>query len=231
MIFSGHQPNFLPYMGFFYKMFQSDVFVLDDDVQYSSKGLHNKNYIYSNGQKTEIIVPVKHEFGDRINDVRILYNNNWKRKMLRSFQCSYSKAPYFGEVYDMLHYHIMEDYEFLCSLNYNLIMDIAERLGIEACVKIASEDLPTDLKKNERNVFQCKKLHCNIYYSGIGGKEYNDERLFEENGIKILYSDYLPTPYRQHGAKGRPFLANLSIVDYLFNKGFEIPEEWKKLRL
>ena len=32
MILTSHQPNFLPYMGVFYKAFKSDVLVLSDDV-------------------------------------------------------------------------------------------------------------------------------------------------------------------------------------------------------
>ena len=52
-VFSGHQPNFIPYMGFFYKIFQSDVFVLDDDVQYSRSGLHNANFLNVNQTGTK----------------------------------------------------------------------------------------------------------------------------------------------------------------------------------
>lgn len=229
MIFSGHQPNFLPYMGVFYKMFQSDIFVLDDDVQYSNKGLHNKNYIYSNGQKREIIVPVRQNMGDLINEVRIVKESNWQKKMERSLVYSYGKAPYFEEVYPVIQMHIDAGYEYLNDLNRELILDIAYRMGLKCKIIIASKDVPTDLKKNERNIYQCKKLGCNVYYSGVGGKGYNDEKMYRENHIKIVYSDYKPVVYRQYGSKGRPFIENLSVADYLFNNGFKIPEEWAKM--
>ncbi len=231
MIFSGHQPNFLPYMGVFYKMFQSDVFVLDDDVQYSNKGLHNKNFIMANGQKTEIVVPVKKEFGDRIRDVMIFYETNWQRKMLKSLQCSYAKAPHFEEVYPVIEWHIMNDYAFLYDMNKALLLEIAEKMGLKCRIVVASEDAPTAMKKNERNVYQCKYFGCNVYYSGVGGKDYNDEEMYAKEGIKVVYSDYQPTEYRQYGGKGRPFIPNLSVADYLFNNGFKIPEEWTKLAL
>ena len=75
VVFSGHQPNFLPYMGFFYKIFKSDIFVLDDDVQYTSSGCshkdgitvrHNSNVIRVGDEAKKITVPVKQELGDRI---------------------------------------------------------------------------------------------------------------------------------------------------------------------
>lgn len=71
---------------------------------------------------------------------------------------------------------------------------------------------------------QSIKSGCNTYYSGTGGKAYNDEQMYSNAGIKIIYSDYKPLHYKQ---QGHEFIENLSVIDYLFNCGFEIPEEWK----
>ena len=92
VVFSGHQPNFLPYMGFFYKMFRSDVFVLDDDVQYSSKAWHNTNFIKVNGEKHRITVPVSYDYGAAINRVKIDYSREWSRKLLETVKDSYDKG-------------------------------------------------------------------------------------------------------------------------------------------
>ena len=46
MILTSHQPDFLPYMGFFYKTARSDVLVLSDDVQFSKSGMHNLSLIH-----------------------------------------------------------------------------------------------------------------------------------------------------------------------------------------
>ena len=81
--------------------------------------------------------------------------------------------------------------------------------------------------KNERNVYQCKKFGADVYFSGTGGcRVYNDEALFEKNGIKIVYSDYEPPVYRQHHKKS--FIENLSVIDYIMNEGFNLPKEWEK---
>lgn len=223
-VFSGHQPNFLPYMGVFYKMYRSDVFVLDDDVQYSRDGLHNANFIKSNGTKHRITVPVRYDFGDPINKVKVCYGQPWAEKMLRTLKCSYSKAKHFEEGYEMLERHLMKSPERLVDLNIGLIREIYERFGFQCDLVIASKTVPTNLKKNERNLYQCLNLCGDVYYSGDGGRAYNDEKLFNDNGVRIEYSDYRPVQYRQ---VGKPFIENLSVLDYIFNAGFEIPEEWK----
>lgn len=224
-VFSGHQPNFLPYMGVFYKMYRSDVFVLDDDVQYSRDGLHNANFIKSNGAKHRLTVPVQYDFGDPINKVRVCYNQPWRVKMLRTLKCSYSKAKHFEEGYEMIERHLFNAPELLVDLNIGLIREIADRFGFRGKLVVASETVPTTLKKNERNLYQCLQLGGNVYYSGEGGRAYNDEKLFQSHGVRIAYSDYVPVQYRQ---VGRPFVENLSVIDYIFNNGFDIPEEWHK---
>ena len=219
-VFSGHQPNFIPYMGFFYKMFKSDIFVLDDDVKYSSKGLHNSNFIIENGERKKITVPVTHSSGELINEIAICYDRKWDRKMLRTIEMNYRKCEFFEPVYDLVKKEINKKPKRLADLNISLIIEIAKMLGISSKVVIASQEVPTKLTNNERNVFQCKTLGCSKYYSGTGGKSYNDEEMYKENGIEIVYSDYVPVEIGE--------IKNLSVIDYLFRKGFVLPERWKR---
>ena len=214
-VFSGHQPNFLPYMGVFYKMYKSDVFVLDDDVQYSKSGLHNKNAMILGGKRKDIVVPVTYDYGDKINEARVFYESAWDRKMLKSIQCNYRKAPHFEEGYEFLERHLAKEYTFLADLNIGLIKEIADRMGLGCKIIIASKDVPTGLKNNARNVYQCLACGCDTYYSGTGGKAYNDQLMYDANEIKIVYSDY------------EPIDDNLSVLDYILKNGFEIPSEWK----
>lgn len=224
VVFSGHQPNFLPYMGYFYKMFMSDIFVLDDDVQYSNNAYHNTNFIKVNGKKFRVTVPVAYKFGDLINEVRICYERDWDRKLLKTLEMNYGKAPFFEEGYSLVEQHLHKKHEFLFGLNYGLIMEIAARFKIGCKVVVASKDVPTDLKGHERNVHQCIALGGDAYYSGTGGRAYNDEQDYEDHGICLMYSDYKPVTYSQ---VGRGFIENLSVLDYIFNNGFRLPEEWR----
>ena len=40
-----HQPDYIPWLGLFYKMYLSDVFIHLDDAQYSNEAAHNYNKI------------------------------------------------------------------------------------------------------------------------------------------------------------------------------------------
>lgn len=224
-VFSGHQPNFLPYMGFFYKMFKSDFFVLDDDVQYSSSGFHNTNFIKVKKEKFQMTVPVSYSTGDLINEVRICYNKPWDRKLLKTIEMSYKKAPYFEEGFSLIEKHLALKKELLFDLNLGLIKEIHDKFKIDSKLILASREFPTDLKNNERNVYQGTKLNATVYYSGIGGKEYNDEKLYNYSLIKLEYSDYVPVVYGQ--GKGN-FIENLSVLDYIFYNGYNLPTKWRK---
>ncbi len=224
-VFSGHQPNFLPYLGVFYKIMQSDIFVLDDDVQYSNAGLHNANFLKINGEKYKAVVPVKVKFGEEINKVKICYERNWVDKLLKTIKMNYSKADYFDDGYEFISRYLNAGYEYLSDMNITMIKDISTRFGFNTKIIIASEDIPTDLKNNERNVYQCSKLGAKVYYSGVGGKAYNDEEMYAKKGISIVYSDYAPVEYKQ---VGKGFIENLSVLDYIMNNGFNIPKNWKK---
>lgn len=221
VVFSGHQPNFLPYMGFFYKIAKSDIFVLDDDVQFSNDGWHNYNFIKVGREKHRITVPVTFAFGDRINEVKICYASKWDKKLIRTIELNYSHAPFYREGMEIVTKHIGKHYQFLSDLNIALIQEIADRFGLKTRFVIASIDVPTDLKNNERNVYQCRKLGADVYYSGTGGKAYNDEKMYHDNGIRIVYSDYKPVVYKQQKWN---FIENLSVLDYIFNCGFNLPE-------
>ena len=48
LTFSCHQPNFLPWIGYFHKIANSDVFIILDEVQYSKNSVANRNKIKGN---------------------------------------------------------------------------------------------------------------------------------------------------------------------------------------
>jgi len=78
----------------------------------------------------------------------------------------------------------------------------------------------------ERLVNICKILDSNEYVSGIGGKRYLDENLFNSNNIKLSFQNYSPIAYTQHNSK--QFIENLSILDLLMNMGPKSLEQIKK---
>jgi hypothetical protein len=66
-----HQPDFIPYLGFFNKARLCDVLVIGDHVQYSDKGYTNRVKIKSSNGANWLTVSNKHRFGQPINEIKI----------------------------------------------------------------------------------------------------------------------------------------------------------------
>ena len=100
MIIAIHQPNFIPWLGYFYKINHCDLFVLLDDVQYTKNSLINRNRIKSNTGEQWVTMPVLHSgsFGQSINETHLLHFEKHYSKFLRTLQMNYSKAPFVEEI-------------------------------------------------------------------------------------------------------------------------------------
>ena len=77
-----HQPNYIPWLGYFYKIYESDIFVFLDDVQFSNQGLHNYHFIKTQNGAVRIRIPVIQTLGDKISEVKIKYESDWRKKHL-----------------------------------------------------------------------------------------------------------------------------------------------------
>ena len=218
MVVSIHQPNYIPYLGYFYKMAKSDVFVFLDDVQFSKGAVHNWNNVNSKGGPVRMSIPVSHHMGDLINEVECTDGLRWKRKHLRTLEMNYVKAPYFEMVYEGFKAVLNQSGENLAELNENIILWMKEGFGLRCEVKKSSE-MNIVTAKEERVIDIVSTLGGDVYYSGNGAAVYQKEQHFAERGIKLVYSDYRPVPYPQ--IHGYEFTPNLSALDYVMNCGFD----------
>ena len=100
MIIAIHQPNYLPYLGFFDKMKRSDIFVIHDDCQFIRNSWTHRNKIrVYNGWKW-LTVPVKKE-EIPIKEIRIINEPqknkpHWSKVHFREINANYAKTEYFS---------------------------------------------------------------------------------------------------------------------------------------
>ena len=225
MIVTSHQPNFLPYIGIFYKAFKSDILVLSDDVQFSKKGMHNYNFIRTKEGSMKITVPVNAHHDTKLCDVMVSEPERSIPKIVRTLKETYSKVEHYDEGMEILDIieKMAKDNMRLTDMNIAIIRHIIKRIGIKVHILIATEDLSLVGHKDDRILMMCQQTAGKTYYSGTGAKAYHNEERYRKNGINLVYSDYRPAAYQQ---KYEPFLPNLSVIDYVFNEGYKIPEAW-----
>jgi hypothetical protein len=213
-----HQPNYLPWLGYFYKIFQSDIFVFLDDVQYSNEGMHNYTYIKTEGGPYRLKYPVRQSLGDKISQVRPKDELGWKEKHLKIIESHYHNAKFFSEIFKDYSSLIQKEYPGIVTLNVVLIDFFARRLGIKTEFVLSSA-FNINLNKTEKIIEICKALKGNIYYSGTGAKAYQKEEDFKSSGIELRYSVFKPFKYPQ---LWQGFQSNVTALDFFMNCGYDL---------
>ena len=221
MIVASHQPNFMPYMGFFYKMYLCDVFTFSDTVGFSNRGYHNYNHIANNGKKVKITVPISGRSGT-ISQVELSQWEYHRVKLWRTLESCYCKAPYFKELAPLFKEVILGSYTHLWELNLELIVLIHTLFGFECKLFLESGLDIKGYTPSEQIADICRKTHCDTYLSGDGAKVYLDEDHLNGECINVIWANYEPLQYGS--------IENLSVFDYLMHNGAHIPEEWVKAK-
>lgn len=232
MMLASHQPDFFPWMGYFYKIFKSDVFVFSDDVQYSKTGRHNYNEILTANGPLRFTLPI-HYHAINLNEIQIAADDRVIEKMLKTLRIAYGKAPHFDEAYPVIEGLLLQapESKSLADFNYMCIFELCKRLGFfrddqpVAREFYRSSWLGLKNRKDARIIEMCKTLNADSYLSGAAAKAYHIEEDYQKNGIELVYSDYEPLVYPQVGKQSA---LNMSVIDYVMNCGFEIPRGWKK---
>jgi WbqC-like protein len=221
-----HQPEHLPWLGFFNKMDQADLFVMLDVVQYRRDYFQNRNRILGPGGPQWLTVPVvRSGYTKRIlaemeinNDVRVTNKADWRRRHWKTISTAYGRHPFFADHRDFLRDVYAREWRLLTDLNEHLIRCLTEALGIATDVVRAS-DLAVTGSSSELLLQICRATGATAYLSGPTGRDYLDERLFGDAGMELRYHAFEHPEYPQRGGEG--FVSHLSVLDLLMNAGPE----------
>jgi len=221
-----HQPNFFPWLGYFHKIYHSDVFVFHDNAEYSKKAYINRTFVRkapNSPERAYITLPLKkHSDFERIKNLKVDNSQNFHQKLLNRIRNVYQKTPFFGEYFPLVEETILNsgNLESLLKINMGTIECILKILSIKREF-VFSSSLPVNGKKSEYNLNVVKHLKGAAYFSGSGAREYQNDADFDREGIRLVYQDIYDFleghPYEQFQEK--KFLNGLSIIDALFNVG------------
>jgi hypothetical protein len=216
LIVAVHQPQYLPWLGYFHKMMQADVFCYLDNVQYKKNEWQNRNRIKTAQNWQWITVPVCFRFPQRINEVEINTKQPWFKKHLQALVTNYSKAPYFEDYFSTFEACFCREWKWLFELNIFLIEHLRELLGLQQKQTLLASELSLSNDPTGRLVDICKSVGADTYLAGRDGANYMDLEQFEKNSINVVFQEFQHPVYPQ---LFNGFQSHLSLVDLLFNCG------------
>lgn len=221
MTVSIHQPHFLPWLGYFNKLWNSDVFVWLHNVQFRKNYFQNRTKLKNphTDQEFWLTIPVRASLGTPIDKV-VEANDRWRKPMAKTVEQFYKKTPYFHDLGPDLINLIYTCDPNLDKLNYQFFELILKRLEFSGKVVRADGLLPLSEDPNQRLIDICRKLGATRYIAGKGGKNYVDTNHWRASGIEVIWQDFQPAGliYPQLGEN---FIPGLSVVDCIFNVGIE----------
>lgn len=212
-----HQPNFLPWLGFFHKIALADVFILLDSVPFSKNNFQNRVKIKSAQGEQWLTVPVltKGRFGQLTCEVPINNKIRWQKTHLGALRTNYQRAAYYEEVLGWLEPLYRETPTYLAAFNQSLIEAVLHHFELPAKLVIASS-LGSEGCGAELLLQLVQAVGGNVYVSGPSGRDYLDTSIFERAGVKVQFQQFHHPVYPQlYG----DFISGLSVVDLLMNVG------------
>lgn len=225
------QPYFLPYIGYFQLIQSVDEFIIYDNVQYTKKGWINRNRILVEGTDKMFTIPLKKD-SDFLNVYEREISSDWNKDKLKIINQikTYSKAPYFKEVFQLIEKIFNNNISNLFEFIFNSLTIINEYLEIKTKIVISSTiDIDHNLKSQDKVIAICKKRNATQYINAIGGVELYDKIDFQNNNIKLNFIKSDPIIYRQFKNE---FIPWLSIIDVMmFNSKEEISKYLKSYTL
>jgi len=217
VILAGHQPEYLPYLGYFQKVARADHFMIVDHVQYARRDFQNRNYIRNRTGKILLTVPVlnKGHHDLPFNEILINRQEPWARKNWRSLYFAYKDAPYWSRYGPELEAIYQRSWERLADLNITLIRLFMDWLGLTVPVTLSSQHGIRG-SKTDMLVEMCRMVGADTYLSGQGARDYVEPDVLARAGIRHFFCRFIHPEYSQ---RFTPFIPNLSVVDLLFNNG------------
>ncbi len=218
MIIAIHQPQYLPWLGYFDKMDRADAFCYLDNIQFKKNEWQNRNRLKTAQDWQWLTVPVQYHFPQKIIEVTINKAVNWKHKHLQSLVTNYKKAPYFNDYYPIFELALKQDFDSIADVNIHMITQIMKIFGISSKPVVRASELSLSDDPTGRLIDICKHFDGDTYLAGQDGVNYMDMEQFVKSGIKVITQKFEHPIYPQCFGD---FQSHMSIVDLIFNCGPE----------
>jgi hypothetical protein len=188
MIVAVHQPEYLPWPGFFSKMKLVDRFVLLDNVQFEKNYVQNRNILENRSVPSWYTLPI-HNLRSQalISEIEINKFNHTFESQINKFQYNYSNSQ---QLLSETLRTLLDSNVNLLEINSKLIEIARKYLEISTETKIASHLRLYSKDPTQRIIEIVKSVGGDAYLSGPSGASYLNESVFQKNNIKIYKFKY-----------------------------------------
>jgi|CXWL01.1.fsa_nt_gi hypothetical protein len=211
-----HQPEFMPWAGFFNKIVQTDCLIVLDNVKFQKNYFDNRCRIKQNGEAKWLTIPVLgRDSTQLISDVQ-LAGDGWERKAWNALYFNYARAPHWADHESFLKgFFEPGKWQKLIDMNLAFIEYCCAYLSIPLSLRRASQ-LGVQTKGSQLVLDLCRSVQAGSYLSGAFGRDYLDAASFTTAGIELKYQAYEQPPYEQFNG---PYVGPLSMMDMILNLG------------
>jgi hypothetical protein len=212
-----HQPNYLPWIGFFAKALNSDVLVLLDTVQFPKRSYVNRVQVKTPHGAHWLTQPVltTGRYWQAVCSVEFA-DPAWGLAHTKALQRNYARAPYFRAYFEPLAELLLNAGPMLTDCNERLIRWVLDLLELRTKLVRASSLAVESEDATERLIRLVQAVGGDTYLSGSGGFGYQDVGQFRAAGLRVLRA---PSTFPEYPQLWGPFVPGLSTVDLLFNHG------------
>jgi len=224
MLVAIHQPNFLPWLGYFDRMIEADRFVLLDHVQFERRNYQNRALIRLEDEERWLTVPVVQlSQKERIIDKRVDNPEDvsgsrwWGPNHFNTLRYAYRKAPFFDDYAPRLREIFHARWDKLVDLNIALLDFARDALQITTPM-VRSSEMEVTGQRSGLLLNICVASGASAFLGGMGGsRAYLEHEAFAAANVGVKWQAFAHPEYPQCGTA--PFIKGLSVVDLLFNCG------------
>lgn len=188
--------HYLPNLDYFASILYFDKIIIDTYEHYEKQSYRNRTEILTTQGKMSLTVPVVKQSGKQVmQEVQIDYTQKWARHHWRSICTAYGKAPFFEHYAHYFEPFFHQNFDSLTQLNWQILTLCLNILSISKQITLSDHYIKESTQKQQ--------IDLRTYLHPKNNTQ--NQRLF---GIPSYIQVF-----------GKPFVANLSILDLIFCEG------------
>ena len=222
MIVTIHQPDFMPWLGFFKKIAAADIWIVLDHVYSNPRDAASwlrRVKILANRSPFWFSLPIKKPKSGslqvRINELEYDWSQSkLLANRLKTIEQSYKKSKNYDRIFPLIKKFFDDNDKNVAKKNIKFIKEVNKLLDIKTDIRFSSE-FDISSKSTQLLIDLVKIVGGETYLSGDGASEYLKDSMFPQNNICLKFNQFSPLIYNQ--LSKNVFYPRLSVVDALFN--------------